>query len=297
MDRRLLPPLSSINGFESAARNLSHRAAAEELNLTHPAISHQIKNLEDHLGVKLFKRDGRNVILSDEGELFYPYVLEALKQLVKGVAEVKRAADSSQLKIQTYVTLSIRWLARRLPAFHAAYPNIDVQLATYAADWDFDDESADVGIIYCEATPSDKYHWLPLFDYCLYPVCSPELMGSTQTVSLEDLQQLPLIAVETEVDHWKKWFRSAGLAVESIDPHLSVDTKAVAIEMALDGEGMVLVNGPFVEDDLRLGRLVKPFQHQATLPGAWGMICRKEDSENPNIQHFSKWLLEVSSQA
>lgn len=296
MERRLLPPLTTICGFESAARKLSHRAAAEELNLTHPAISHQIKNLEEHLGVKLFNRDGRNVVLSEEGKIFYPYVLEALEQLALGVAEVRRNSEHSSLRIQTYVTLSIRWLARLLPIFHAENPSINVQLATYASKWEFDEESADVGIIYCDKLPSEKFHWVPLFESRVYPVCSPELLKTFKgEVAPADLVKLPLLSVEAEFDYWKKWFASANVDAGIITPHMVVDTKAVALEMAISNEGVALVNGPFVADDLASGRLVKPCKHETVFSGSWGIICRKENKEREDIKSLVSWLLTITA--
>jgi LysR family glycine cleavage system transcriptional activator len=296
MERRLLPPLSSIRGFEAAARKLSHRAAAKELNLTHPAISHQIKNLEAHLGIKLFNKDGRNVILSDEGKLFYPYVLEALDQLELGVSVMRRASKNSSLRVQTYVTFSIRWLARRLPEFYNAHPGINVQLATYASKWEFDEESSDIGIIYCDTLPSEKFHWRQLFDSRVYPVCSPKLLEQyNKELQPSELLDLPLFAVETEFDYWTRWFISANVDVRNIIPHMVVDTKAVALEMAINNEGVALVNGPFVDDDLRLGRLVKPCKHETTFPGGWGIICRKENADRPDIKCFFDWMLKAAS--
>jgi LysR family glycine cleavage system transcriptional activator len=297
MDSRLIPPLSTLKGFEAAARRLSHRAAAEELNLTHPAISHQIKNLEDHMGVKLFTRDGRNVVLSKEGKLFYPYVLEALQQLANGVSTVQRATKSSPLRIHTYVTFSIRWLARRLLSFRSDYPDINIYLATCAANWGFDEESSDIGIIYRETPPSENYHWVPLFDYRLFPVCTPQLMSKQDgEFKVEELLNLPLLSVETEFDHWEKWFRNAGVEVETVVPHMVVDTKAVALEMVLNNEGVALVNGPFVDDDLRSGRLIKPCNHEIVFPGGWGVICRSDIRNEPQIKCFIEWITKHAAQ-
>ena len=291
MERRLLTPLSTINGFEAAARKLSHRAAAEELNVTHPAISHQIKNLEEHLGVKLFNRDGRNVVLSEEGEIFYPYVLEALELLAKGVSAVRNAKETLPLKVQTYVTFSIRWLARRLPVFHNDFPNVNVQLDTYASRWDFDDESADVGIIYSDKTPDEKYHWEPIFNLPVVAVCSPKLVASLpKPLTPKDILKLPLLSVATEVDYWTRWFASANLHPETITPYMVVDTKAVALEMAINNEGVALVNGPFIDDELASGTLVKVGDHDTRFEGSWGIICKKENRTRPDVDSFFTWM-------
>ena len=296
MERRLLPPLSTITGFEAAARKLSHRAAAEELNVTHPAISHQIKNLEEHLGVKLFNRDGRNVVLSEEGEVFYPFVLEALESLSRGVLAVRHAKSALPLKVQTYVTFSIRWLARRLPAFNNQFPECSVQLDTYASRWDFDDENADVGIIYSDITPDEKYHWEPIFNLPVTAVCSPSLVANLSSpLKPRDVLSLPLLSVATEVDYWSRWFAAANLYPQEITPHMVVDTKAMALEMAISGEGIALVNGPFIDDELASGSLIKISEHTPRFEGSWGIICKKEDRKRPDIDSFFSWMKAATS--
>jgi LysR family transcriptional regulator, glycine cleavage system transcriptional activator len=194
--------------------------------------------------------------------------------------------------VQTYVTASIRWLAKRVPQFLADHPEIKLTLNTCAVEWEFDDVHADVGLVYCEAEPDPaKFHWVPLYEYALFPVCSPavaQAMGTTPTA--QDLMSRPLVAIYTEVQNWQTWFDSAGAAFEPSVPYLMVDTLAVALEMALNGEGIALVNGPFVDQDLASGRLVQPIAHKAVCPGAWGLICRKDMKENLRIRTFMDWV-------
>ena len=298
LEFRQMSSLNAIKGFESAARLLNLREAAQEMHLTHSAISHQIKNLEESLGVKLFNRVGRNIALSEAGEIFYPYVREALCQLAYGVEEVLERSATQPLRIHTYVTMSIRWLARRLPAFHAAHPDIHTRLSTYTEAWAFDEENADVGIVYFDSVPPSRFFWQPLFDYCVFPVCSPTLLNDYQRkLNARDLLNLPLLSVSTEIDHWKTWFESAGIELDMTERHMVVDTKATAIEMALNNEGVVLVNGPFVNEDLNFKRLIKAVNHEAVFPGAWGVICRKEMADDTRVSRFISWLIENTQQA
>ena len=102
----------------------------------------------------------------------------------------------------------------------------------------------------------------------------------------------PLVAIYTEVQNWETWFVSAGAVFEPSVPYLMVDTLAVALEMALNGEGIALVNGPFVDQDLASDRLVQPIAHKAVCPGAWGLICRKDMKENLRIRTFMDWVTE-----
>ena len=108
--------------------------------------------------------------------------------------------------------------------------------------------------------------------------------------SPEQLMMKPLVAIYTEVQNWETWFASAGAPFAPSVPYLMVDTLAVALEMALNGEGIALVNGPFVDQDLAAGRLVKPIAHKAVCPGAWGLICRKDMKENLRIRTFMDWV-------
>ncbi len=291
IDLGALPPLKALRGFEAATRHQSIRNAADELCLTHPAVSHQVQLIEQALGVELFVQEGRYIVSTPEGRVLYPYVRAAFESLIEGVDAVHRNALDKPLRVQTYVTASIRWLAKRMPQFLADHPELKLALSTCAVEWEFDDLHADVGLVYCETVPDPKFHWVPLFEYSLFPVCSPALaerMGATPTPA--DLLAQPLVAIYTEVRNWQTWFEAAGLGFDPASPYLVVDTLAVALEMALDGQAIALVNGPFVDADLAAGRLVRPVDHSVVCPGQWGLICRKDMKENLRIRKFVDWM-------
>ena len=292
IELRKLPPLKALRGFEAATRHQSIREAAEGLCLTHPAVSHQVQLIEEALGVTLFAQEGRHIVSTDAGRVLYPYVRTAFESLLEGVEAVHRNALDKPLRVQTYVTASIRWLAKRVPQFLHDHPEVKLTLSTCAVDWDFDDVHADVGLVYCAEAPNPaKYHWVPLFEYALYPVCSPELLARMGTpVTFDAMMAQPLVAIYTEVQNWETWVTSAVGDFKLAAPFLMVDTLAVALEMALNGEGIALVNGPFVEQDLASGRLVQPFAHKAVCPGSWGLICRKDMKENLRIRTFMDWV-------
>lgn len=291
-DLRRLPPLKALRGFEAATRHQSIRDAAAELCLTHPAISHQVQLIEEMLGVELFAQNGRNIVSTEEGRVLYPYVRAAFASLLEGVEVVHRHALDKPLRVQTYVTASIRWLARRVPQFMQDHPDIRLTLKTCSIEWGFDDVHADVGLVYCHDLPDPaQFHWVPLFDYELFAVCSPEFaarMGAGTTMA--QLMQQPLVAIYTEVQNWAHWFTTGGVDVSPRVPYLMVDTLAVALEMALNGDGIALVNGPFVDADLAAGRLVLPSSHRAVCPGGWGLICRKDMKDNARIRSFIDWI-------
>ena len=292
IDLRQLPPLKALKGFEAATRHQSIRDAADELCLTHPAVSHQVQLIEDALGIQLFAQDGRHIISTEEGKVLYPYVRAAFESLIEGVEAVHRNTLDKPLRVQTYVTASIRWLAKRVPQFLADHPEIKLTLSTCAVEWEFDDVHADVGLVYCESLPDPaKFYWVPLYDYALFPVCSPSMLEAmTPNPTAQDLMHQPLIAIYTEEQNWQTWFSSLNTDFQPAVPHILVDTLAVALEMALNGEGVALVNGPFVDADLASGRLVRPVDHQVLCPGAWGLICRKDMRENLRIRTFMDWI-------
>jgi LysR family transcriptional regulator, glycine cleavage system transcriptional activator len=290
IDLRKLPPLNALRGFEATTRRESVREAADELCLTHPAVSYQIQVLEQDLGVQLFSRSGRALVPTEEGRMLYRHVRQALEILIEGAENVRRARAGTPLHVQTYVTASIRWLARRLPDFIARHPEVRVQLSTCAFEWEFDESASDVGLVYCAEPPGPGYRWVPLFDYVLTPVCSPGLAAQLgPRPAPAELERLPLIQIYSEPRNWDVWFETAGLQY-SQRPSLVVDTLSVALEIALAGRGVALANGPFMDEDLAAGRLVHPVEHQARCPGAWGVICRADAIENERVRLFTEWL-------
>ena len=291
IDLRSLPPLKALKGFEAATRHQSIRNAADELCLTHPAVSHQVQLIEEALGVELFEQNGRHIVSTQEGRVLYPYVRAAFESLIEGVEAVHRNALDKPLRVQTYVTASIRWLARRVPQFLADHPEVKLALSTCAVEWEFDDVHADVGLVYCETPPDAKFHWVPLFDYGLFPVCSPEFAARmSKNPTPADLLTQPMVAIYTEVQNWKNWFAASGLDFDPASHSLVVDTLAVALEMALEGQAIALVNGPFVDADLASGRLMRLFEDSVACPGEWGLICRNDIKENPRIKKFMDWM-------
>ena len=131
---------------------------------------------------------------------------------------------------------------------------------------------------------------MPLFDYRLFPVCAPALaarLGSAPTAA--KLLEQPLIAIYSESRHWDIWFESLQ-SEYTARPAIVVDTLAVALEIALDGRGIALVNGPFATDDLQSGRLVRPVNHEVKCPGSWGVICLKDAHDNVRIKAFMDWI-------
>jgi len=298
IDLRQLPPLKSLKGFEATARLGSVRGAAEELNLTHPAISHQIQTLEDSLGVKLFSREGRHIRLTNEGKEYYQFVRQALGILISATEQIRSSISQPSLRVQTYITTSIRWLAPRLPKFKKHYPDIELEVSTYNANWGFDEKHADIAIIYRVDDLPDHLSWQPIFESSVFPVCSPEFLAELPSSPKPyELSQYPLISVYTENKYWnwEDWFDSIDDNPKTHNTNLKileVDTLAAALEMAIVGEGIALVNGPFADKDIASGRLVIPVSHQDKGAGEWGIVYHKNLAKDQRVTTFIQWLLE-----
>ena len=247
----------------------------------------QPKFFESCDGSFMFDADGRSYL---DLQMWYSTVNFGYRN-PRLVEAAHRQSLDKQLRVQTYVTASIRWLAKRVPQFLREHPHIKLALSTCAVEWEFDDIHADVGLVYYEADPGPKYHWAPLFEYALYPVCSPAMATRVgPQAQARDLLNHPLVIIHTEVRNWETWFASAGETFDPSSNYLVVDTLAVALELALSGQAIALVNGPFVDDDLAEGRLVRPVGHKLVCPGEWGLICRKELQENPAVKAFVDWM-------
>ncbi len=291
INHRKLPPLKTLSGFEATARLLSFRKAAQELNLSHPAISHQVVSLETNLGVKLFNRKGRQMVLTPEGERFYPIARRALEELINGSEILRRSALAKPLRIQTYISVSIRWLSHRLSRFRAAHPDIELQLISSIEEQDFDEANADIGLIFSRTAPPSHLAWEPLIQPALRPVCHPSLVSHQTHLQPVDILQYPLITVTSERWQWQDWFEAAGFCASQPNRALSTDSTAIALEMAMDGEGIALLNGPFANKDLKAGRLIHPSEHAVSNLGEWGLTYRKDTQSHPDIEAFVRWML------
>jgi LysR family transcriptional regulator, glycine cleavage system transcriptional activator len=283
-----LPPLASLRAFEAAARHLSFRAAAEELSVTQSAISHQVADLERRLGVPLFERRNRRVVLTPAGEQYHPFLREAFDRIAQGTALVRMADPARPLDVQVYITVAVRWLVPRLPAFQAAHPGITVRFNASVLDWEFDDTAGDVAIVCTEHPDRPGLHSTHLFDAQLVPVCSPAMAdGLTEPAQLAER---PLLQVYTAAEEWAVWLHAAGESTAMAQSALRFDSYLLAIEAALDGQGVAMVPRFLAAADLRSGRLVAPFALAVPQPRRWYLVCRQERAADARVQAFVGWL-------
>lgn len=287
-----LPPLASLRAFESAARHLSFRAAADELSVTQSAISHQVAELERRLGVKLFDRHSRRVALTPAGEQYHPYLREAFDRIAQGTALVRSLGSPSRdLDVQVYVTVAVRWLIPRLHSFTTAHPEVRVRFNTSHLDWEFDETAGDVAIV-CTGRPERPgLHATHLFDAQLTPVCSPALVhGGIGMRQPADLVNHSLLQLYTAADEWPVWLRAAGVPADVGQSGPRFDSYLLALEAAIDGQGVAIVPRFLAAADLRGGRLVAPFTLQVPQPRRWYLVCRNDRRDDPRVRAFRDWL-------
>jgi LysR family glycine cleavage system transcriptional activator len=288
-----LPSLNGLRAFEAAARHLSFTNAATELNVTQTAISHQIRRLEEELGVRLFIRRNRALALTPQAAEYLPGVRAAFNDLRFATDRLLRKDNDNVLTVSTLASLAAKWLLPRLPAFQEAHPGIDVRITTSTALVDFKTGDVDAAIRYGRGHwPGLRADWLMADE--LFPVCSPALLtGSRPLRCPEDLAYQTLLHTSAGYnDDWRLWLTAAGLPANiSKQPGLSFDLILVTVQAAIDGLGVAMGRTSYVEADIAKGRLVVPFK--ITLPADAGfyLVSPEARADSPKLSAYRKWLL------
>ena len=291
---RKLPPLTALPAFDAAARHLSFTRAAEELNLTHGAISRAIRNIEERLGVQLFERGTRSVALTPAGTAYAAEIAAALDQISAAtlIATAPRAAGV--LNVSTSDGFAGRWLVPRLYRFHRAHRDIDVRVSTSGLLADFIRDGIDIAIRYGGGTYDRAVSEL-LSEVEVFPVCSPELLtGEHPLRKPADLRHHTLIHDGFPID-WAMWLERAG--VTGINPNSGVrfDSATYATEAAVHGEGVLLGRSTLVSADLAAGRLVRPFGLELKASSNYYVVYLEGALRQRKVRAFRDWLIKESA--
>ena len=307
-----LPPLNALRVFEAAARHLSFKDAANELSITQAAVSHQVKSLEDYLGVQLFKRAGRGVQLTEAARACLPRLREGFDSLAAAVEMIHLRADETDLQITAPPVFTARWLMPRLADFAKREPKIDVRVvssskmvdagaldsATLVGNFDLRSESSGVEI-HLGSGDYPGYRADKLFNVSTIAVANPELVqGKPGLREPADLAQHTLLHDDAmdlvaQGHAWAKWLDMAGVA-DKVDgtrgPHFS--TNILSLEAASQKLGVALALRPLVDADLASGRLCAPFKVALTPLSSYYLVCPEVIAERPAVVAFRKWLLQ-----
>lgn len=289
-----LPPLDALRVFDAAARHGSFIAAAAALNITPSAVSHRIRNLEDFLGVPLFHREHRRIVLTEAGKSYAAGIGEALDTVRRATQAVRARPDNAPLMLSLAPAFAIRWLLPRLGRFQERHPDIQVVFTSSVGLIDFSDSDVDLAVRYGRGDwPDVETEWLMSVDSL--PVCAPSLMSGPKPLEKpSDLHDHTLLHVITRPDDWRMWLVAAGIDPAEVDPAKgpSFQNLPVALEAAMAGLGVAIADRQIIEADLAAGRLVAPFDIYMPLAGAYYLVRpvgsgRRRDRR---VDAFTSWL-------
>ena len=287
---RRMPALNALKAFEAAARHESFTRAAEELFVTQGAVSHQVKALEAELGLKLFSRERQRLVITEAGRAYLLVVREAFDRIADGTERLLQRQRGGALAVSTSPNFAAKWLVHRLGRFAEANPDIDLTINASRQHVDFAREDIDVAIRHGDAGTSGL-HVRRLCAEEIFPVCSPKLLsGGKPLRHPADLARLTLLHV-TNRKGWSDWLEFAD--VKGVDPSRGpvLNEASMAIDAALDGQGVVLARTALAAWDLIGGRLVRPFTISMPAPFAYWIVCPKVNAKLPKIVAFTDWLL------
>jgi DNA-binding transcriptional LysR family regulator len=296
MATRDLPSLDLLKGFEAAARHLSFTKAGEELFLTQSAISRQVQALEAQLGVQLFQRRIRALLLTDEGQRYFKAVRAALDDLRAATLSVRAGKSSAALTVATTVSFASLWLVPRLARFQSSHPGIQVRLVADNRIQDLERDRIDVAVRYCPPAMAGPGA-VRLFGVRVLPVASPEVCRAARLKQPADLARCVLLeyddAERTPWLTWRVWFETMRVPMPKPAGMVRFSQPDQVIHAAVAGQGVALGSVPLANELLRSGRLVAPFGRRLTSPGlarAYYAIVAPRAADRPAAQAFVEWL-------
>ena len=298
-NRNALPALDLLVGFEAAARHLSFTKAGEELYLTQSAVSRQIKELEEQLGVALFQRRHRALALTPEGQQFYAAAAQVLVTMRAATDRLRQRTGRQAIALTTTHSFAALWLIPRLAGFTRAHPEADVRITADTRVQDLERDGLDIAIRHGPPSLAGP-NAIRLFGERVFPVCSPKLLARKQLKKPEDLKNHVLLQYDDPDGrhpwlHWKTWLEVAGIADLRPAGTLSFSGYEQIIPAALAGHGVALGRTPLVRDLLAAKELVAPFKSSADPARAYFAIVSKRAAGRPEVAAFVEWLKEAAA--
>ncbi|MEM7188861.1 MAG: LysR substrate-binding domain-containing protein [Pseudomonadota bacterium] len=285
--------LRALQSFDSAATRLNLSKAAKDLGVTHGAVSRQIKQLEQYLGVALLRRLPGGVELTDAGARLHLSTQQAFAALEQGISATKRTQRRRSITISLSSSLAIKWLVPKLPEFRERHPGISVYLDTDDQFVDFSDSDVDVALRYGRVQSDDLFTERLLAER-LIVTAAPALVPEDQP-SPSSIAQLPLLHDQFH-PYWDAWADAAGMPEPNIQSKSAVfPDSAVLIAAAIDGQGVMLVRHILIADDLAAGRLVCLSDVSVEQERALHLVCRDGDQRSAPISTFRSWISDVCS--
>ncbi|VTU23049.1 Gcv operon activator [Variovorax sp. PBS-H4] len=282
--------LSPLRVFDAVCRAKGVSRAAHLLHVTPGAVSQQIKQLEVGLGVQLFQKSGRRIELTAVGERLAHRVSDAFGRLHDALDDLADNQREKRLRLKVTPSLAIRWLVPRLHGFYAHHPDIALEIATIAMADDVQLEGADCAIRHGMGEWADV-ELDHLFDDEFLPVCAPSLAGQLQAP--QDLLHANLLHSMLRLQAWPLWFGSAGLAPPPRQRGITLANAALCYQAAADGLGVAMAQRAYVENDLRIGRLVVAVDHVARTELGYYLVCDPVKATTTPVRLFRDWIRSV----
>ena len=290
MATRVLPPLKALRAFEAAARHANFTAAAEELSITHSAVSQQIRILEDYLGHALFTREARGVVLLPHARDYFTEVQASLDRIAAATVALKSPGDRRTLRVCTSPSLAMKWLIPRLAGFQALVPGVDVQLSTMGRQFIERAEATNDVVIQRMPMQRPEHTCVRCLDDYLLPVASPRFIQNNRIYTVADCLGHPLLQVHGSMDVWPRWFALAGLDVPPQLPGPVFDHQFLGLQAAMNDLGLVMAPWCLLEEDIRADRL-RPLFARPRLPGPGVYALYRTESPLAGLaRQFIDWL-------
>ena len=286
---RRLPALNALKAFEAAARYESFTRAAEELFVTQGAVSHQVKALEEELGLKLFARERQRLVITEAGREYLSVIRDALDRIAVGTERLVQRRSAGALTISTSPDFAAKWLVYRLGRFAEQHPDIALRVSADMHHVDFAREDVDLAVRHGEGDWAGL-HAERLAAEQLFPVCSPKLLGGRRRLRPADVRKFPIIHLGTHKD-WARWLDAAGVTGVDLSQGLVLNRAAMLIDAAVDGQGIVLARTTLSAWDILAGRLVRPFATSLRLSKTYWIVCPQAAAMLPKISKAREWML------
>lgn len=291
--RRRLPPLNALRAFEAVARSLSFTKAADQLLVTQSAVSRQVKNLEDILGVQLLKRKGP-LELTEEGRKLLPVLTGSFDRIAEVIAGIKVAYTNPPLTLSLPPTFARRMVMPRLADFQRRHPDLEIRIDTPPSNVEFATAPIDMAIFFginrVDALVTDL-----LMREEFTAVCSPRLAAGAGNDMAAFLRARPLLHVRQGEDLWQCWSiftEQVGLGGVPVDRGLVLETADLMVESAMSDGGVGMVDPRLFPEEVKSGRLVAPFQTSVKSGRSYFLVSRAEEIEIPRIAAFRAWVIE-----
>ena len=291
MTRHRFPPIRGLIALEAAVRTGSFTETARELNITQAAVSYQIRNLEQILGVELFNRHHNKLSPTSEAMHYLPHVQEALQSLSNGSEVLKRGKGTERLTVSVSQSLASRWLAHRILHFTATFLGCEVHLDATDDLIDFSKTDIDIAIRYAQSIDPSLDATLLSTDQ-VFPICSPNLKKDKATpLSMDDLTNHTLLHDEMTDVTWQNWLGIAGVDLTTIRSGLVFSHSSLTVDAALATKGVALGRSLLVADELAAGNLIKPFDLAITSSFAYFIVHPPVKGSNLKVLAMKAWLL------